>query len=143
ERTRARADRARRANGARGAIERRQDTVAGPIDLAPIVARDLAPYPLLIAQQQIAPPRVTERLDPLGRTDDVPEEDGREHAIGGNCRLPRAREETLDLREDRLRVAQIRNVVRALDLHVASPWDPVGEVLPMFGAHVQIPTPMD
>ena len=62
-------DRLRAADGARGAVERRQEAVAGGIDLTPSVPFELDPGFRVMLGEQLAPPAVPEieRLAPSSR----------------------------------------------------------------------------
>ena len=81
--------------------------------------------------EQLAPTAVAEFGHLLGRTDDVGEEDGRQHAIGLG-RLPLAGlevgEEPLDLCEERFRVALPRGEVVAGKLDEPRAANVLGEV---------------
>ena len=83
-------------NGARGAVERREEAVTGGVDLAAAVALELAADDRVVAVEQVAPGAVAERDCAVGRPDDVGEDDGREHAVGLGSWTD-AGEELLDL----------------------------------------------
>src|SRR5438445_6811493 len=55
EGARRRTDRACRAHRARRPVERREDPIAGPVDDAAAVARELAPDAFLVLDEQFAP----------------------------------------------------------------------------------------
>src|SRR5262245_25806837 len=69
-------------NGARWAIESRQEPVASGVDLATPEADKLAAHQAVVTVEQIVPAPVAEACRLLGRADNVGEQHGREHAIG-------------------------------------------------------------
>ena len=87
---RAAADRARRS------VEGREEPIAEGLDLPPAKARDLLAQQAVVLIEQLAPAAVAELSGPLGRADDVGEQDGREDAVGLGTGA-RAGEEVLDL----------------------------------------------
>ncbi len=80
-----------------------------------------------MAVQQIAPLAVAELDRPLGRADDVREEDRREHAIDAGSPAD-AGQELLDLVEDRVLVSDERKVVDPGKLDEPRAMDPLREV---------------
>ena len=70
------ADRLGTADGPGGTVEGGEEAVAGGVHLATPKARDLAARERVVALQQFAPLPVAEGGGPLGRADDVGEEDG-------------------------------------------------------------------
>jgi len=88
------ADRRRCENRPRRPVEGGEEAVAGRVELAALEAGELAADDSVMPLQQLPPLRVTESCRPLGRADDVGEEDGREDAL----RLHLARELRDELR---------------------------------------------
>ena len=88
--------RAGAADGARGAVEGREDAVAGEPGLLAPCAFQLGADDRVVSREQLLPARVAELGGPLGRADDVREQHGREHAVR-LARAPRPRDELLDL----------------------------------------------
>jgi len=84
------------------------------------------PYDLLEAVPQATPTLVAELARPLGRADDVDDEDRREDAVDVRDGDARAGDELLDCAEQ-LRMRQ-RHVVRAVDLDESRVPDLLGEV---------------
>ena len=75
------ADRARRPNCPRRAVERGEEAVAGRVDLPPLEMLELFPDQPMVFLDQAAPAAVAEARDHLGRMRDVGEQDSREDAI--------------------------------------------------------------
>src|SRR2546428_10538941 len=65
---------------ARGAVEGREEAVAGVVDLAAAMALEFASHCRMVALEHSTPLRVAEREGALGRADDVGVEHSREHA---------------------------------------------------------------
>src|ERR671930_2095198 len=74
-------DRARARDGARRAVEAREDAVACGVDLLPAEPGDLGPHGSVVACDQLAPRAVAELRRPLGRADDVGEQHRREDSL--------------------------------------------------------------
>jgi triosephosphate isomerase (TIM) len=74
-------DRARAADAARRAVERREEAVAGGIELAAAVAGEAAADCSVVLCDELGPVPVAELCLAGRRVDDVREEDGREHAV--------------------------------------------------------------
>ena len=135
------ADRARTVDRSRRAVERRERAVAGelhddttraghvPLDDA--VVRGEGRRPRLVAQLRGA----------FGRSDDVGEQHGRQHAVR-RCSAAFAGEERLDLVEHAVGVAGEPHVVVAVELHQSRVRDALGEILRVFATHVAVATPV-
>src|SRR3954471_5053369 len=95
------ADRDRATDRARRAIEGREESVAGRVDLPAAMALELTSDKTAIRVQQVAPPSVTDLGGLTRRLHDVAEEHRREHAVGLGMR-PDPREELLHFGEDGL-----------------------------------------
>ena len=65
-----------------GPVEDRQDAVAGALDPPAALAADQPPGRLVVGVQQLPPPLVAGRLGPLGRPDDVGEQDRGQQPAG-------------------------------------------------------------
>ena len=74
-------------NRARRPVERGEEAVAGGVDLAAAEPLELATDGGVVTAQQLRPVAVAESLQPLGRADEVGEEDGGEDTIGLGCGL--------------------------------------------------------
>ena len=72
-------DRLRAPDRPRRPIEAREEPVAGGVDLTSPEPDELPPYQLVVTLQELVPSTISQHCRPLGRTDDVGEEDGREH----------------------------------------------------------------
>lgn len=112
---------------ARRAVEGGEEAVAGPLHLAAAVEAELAADDRVMALEQLAPVAIAELRGAGGRADDVGERHGREHAVV-LARRPGPGEELLDLVDDRVGVAEHRQVVGALELHQPRVRDPLGHV---------------
>ena len=106
------ADRDRAADRAGRAVERREEPVADDLDLVAAEPLELATDDAVVVGEQGLPADVAELGRPLGRADDVGEQDGRQHAsrLG---RRPDAGDERLDLGDHRVLVAGPDEVVDA------------------------------
>jgi hypothetical protein len=121
-------DRQRAAQRARrGAVERREEAVADGLDLAPFKARELLAHLLVVAREQVAPAPVAERRRVRRRVDDVGEHHRQQRARELAAGAP-AREELLDLFEDRVAVADEGKRIDALQLDIARAGDVLGEI---------------
>ena len=76
-----RADRPGGTDGAGGAVERGEEPVAGRVPLLAAEARELPAGESVVLREQISPPAVAKLGGPLGRADDVGEEQCCEHAL--------------------------------------------------------------
>jgi hypothetical protein len=121
-------DGARAADRPRRPVERREEAVAGGVDLAAAKACEVAAHDLVVPLEQIAPAPVAQFAGAPGRSDDVGEQHGREHAIWF-LRLANTRQELADLLHDvvpvdpgEMCVARQLDVFRALDV----PREPAG-----------------
>src|SRR5712691_5738011 len=68
-------------HGARGAVEGREEAVAGVVDLTAAMALELASHCRMVAFEHATPLRVAQRERLLRRSDDVGIEDRGEHAV--------------------------------------------------------------
>ena len=108
-------DRAGAFNRARWTVKGCEDTVARGVHYAAAETHDFLANLLMIVVDQVAPARVPNRRDALGRLDNVDEEDGCENTV----RLQHgsfARQKLLDLRQQRIGVADPGNVIIARKL---------------------------
>ena len=64
-----------------GPVERREEPVAGGVDLPSAEARQLRPHDTVVTLDELMPLAVAELDRLLRRADDVREEHGREHAV--------------------------------------------------------------
>src|SRR3954463_12818618 len=76
------ADRDRATDRSRGAVEGREESVAGRVDLPAAMALEPSSDERAICVQQVAPPGITDLGSLTRRLDDVVEEDCGEHAVG-------------------------------------------------------------
>src|SRR5690242_5528490 len=127
ERADAVADDGRTVDRARGTVESREEAVPDGPDLATPVACELATDEAMVRVEKGPPVTVAARRRLLGRADDVGEEDGREHPIASRSE-PDARQELLDLADERIRVADPRDVVDARELDEPRARNPFGHV---------------
>ncbi len=74
-------DRERTPNGASRPLERGEEAVTRGGDLAPAVASELLAHDRVVGLEEVAPGLVAEGRRPLGRLDDVGEEDRREDSV--------------------------------------------------------------
>ena len=98
---RALGDLERAAHRAGRAVEGGEEAVAERLDLLAAVAGERGAHERVMAVEQLAPAAVADLRGPLGRADDVREQDGGEHALG-RPRGARAGHELLHLVDDRL-----------------------------------------
>ena len=90
-----------------------------------------------MAVEEVPPARVADLGGPVGRGDDVGEQDGGEHSIGfgfGSC----AGDELFDLGGDCFAVAKVRNVVLAGEFDVAGVGDVFCEVAAVLGSEPMV-----
>jgi hypothetical protein len=85
---------------ARRAVERREDAVAGHVDLVPAKASELRAHEAMVLGEQVFPAAVAEFRRLLRGSDDVSEQKCREHAVRLHL-LSNTRQKTLDLVEER------------------------------------------
>ncbi len=114
-------------HGARRSVERREEPVAGGVDLGSAEAHERRPHLPVMGCEQLPPSRVADLGRALRRAHDVGEQDGREPP-GGFGPGRRARHELLDRREHRLRLAGPRLPVAARQLDEGRVRDVLGEV---------------
>ena len=123
------------ADGARRPVERREEPVAGRVDLAAAEALELAPDERVVPLEQVAPAPVAELRRPLGRADDVGEEHRREHAVGlGHRGATPVRNSSISSSE-RVLVADPRQVVVARQLDEPRAGDLLGDVAALLDVH--------
>src|SRR5439155_22834742 len=109
------ADRERAMDRTRGAVESREETIAGGVHFVAAKTRQLLAHEGMVAGEPYAPGAVAEPRRGLGRTDDVGEQHGSEHAIDvGNG--PHAGQELLDLIENGILVADPGQMIGAGEL---------------------------
>src|SRR5436309_410353 len=60
-------DRTRAADRTRGAVERREEAVAGSVDLDTAITRELSTHELVVLLEQLAPPAVPDRRGVFAR----------------------------------------------------------------------------
>src|SRR6476659_4372233 len=113
------------ANSARRAVEGREETVAGAIDLAPAKVGQLAANERMVTVEQIVPNLITEAGSALSGTDDVGEKDCRKYAVGFEA-VARACQELFDLVGDDVPVSAPRNMIDALELYQSRTADALG-----------------
>ena len=70
------------ADGARGAVEHREESVPGRRDLASSISVELPAHDRVVAGQELAPLGVADPLGDARRPDDVGEQQGREQPVG-------------------------------------------------------------
>ena len=70
------------ANRTRRPVEEREEAVAGGVDLLAAEAIELGSDRRIVPSEELRPRCVTELRRPLGRADEIGEEDGREDAVG-------------------------------------------------------------
>ena len=102
-------DRDRGAHRAASGIERRDEAVAGRVDLPPAEAAELRAHDRIVRVQFATPGRVAEFGRVSGRVDDVGEEHRRQHPVRGPVPVPG--QELLDLVEHRVGGRRPRHVV--------------------------------
>ena len=134
-------DRQRAADRARRAVERGQEAVAGRLDLATRKPLELTANHGVVRVEQIAPASVPELAHEVGGMDDVAEHDGRQDAIGVDA--THAREEFLDLGDDRIAVADVRQMLVAGKLRVARARDVLGEIPSVTDEDGAVALPVD
>ena len=117
-------------------VERGQEPVPGGVELLAREASELAANRRVVLVEEGSPARVPEILHPLGRADEIGEEDGGQHAVG-SAHGTRPGEELLDLVEDLVGVDG-HEVVVACELDVARARDLLGDVAPLLDLHVEI-----
>ena len=130
------ADRDRTADRAGRAVERREEPVADDLDLVAAEPLELTAHDPVVVGQQGLPADVAELGRPLGRADDVGEQDGRQHASRLR-RRPDAGDERLDLGDHRVEVAGPDEVVGAGQLDVPGVGDVLGEVAAVLDARTR------
>src|SRR5262245_17802008 len=107
-------------------VEGREEAVTCRVALDSAVAGELPPNESVVLLEQVAPGAVTELARPLGRADDVREQDRREQR-GRHDRWAIAGDEGLDLVDD-LGREEDPEVVLARDAHDPSRRDHVGDL---------------
>ena len=92
------------ADGPRRPVEGRQQAIPRGVDVPAPVPFDLPPRELVMLADKLGPAGVANLGQPLGRADDVGEQDGRKDAVQA-WPVPPAGQECLDLIDDRVHVA--------------------------------------
>src|SRR5688572_3777161 len=114
-----------------GAVERRQEPVAGRIDLAAPETPQLSSDQLVVLREQLFPRGVPKLGGSLCRSDNVGEEDGREYPIRfGRAACPG--NELLHLPQDRFDVAGPDVRVDPWDLHITGAGDLLRKIASAF-----------
>jgi hypothetical protein len=113
-----------RAYSAGRPVERREEAVAGSVDLGSSEALEVTAHDGMVLVEKLAPAPVAEGGGALRRADDVGEDERLQHPVGVG-RVARAGQELLRLLEDPLRVDP-RHVVLAGQLEEARPGNALG-----------------
>jgi hypothetical protein len=109
-------DRDGAAYGACRPVEGGEEPIAGGIDLAAPETSQLFANDGVMPLKQLLPGSIANGARVLGGPDDVGEQDGGEHPLAFGWR-PDPGQELLHLVENRVGVAEVRQVIRALELH--------------------------
>jgi hypothetical protein len=109
------ADRTRATHSTSWAVEDREESIAGSIDLLPVEARKRPSHLGVVRVQTIAPGKVAQARGVAGGVDDVSKHHGRQRPVDIDV-TSRTGEELLDLIEQGLAVAYIGERVAALEL---------------------------
>ena len=120
---RAGTDRERRPHRSGRTVEGCQHAVADPLHPPAAVARQLSLDQPPVLAEQLTPPTVPELGCAVGRSDDVGEEDRREHPVANRGRGT-SRDELLDLVDHRVLISRDEQMVRARKLNLARARDP-------------------
>src|SRR5947207_15395646 len=110
-----------------GAVERREDPVAGRVDDVALVALDLLANEAVVAIEDLSPGSVAEPGGMRSRIDDVREQDPGKHPVRRTY-APRPGDELLDLVDDPVGALGVQQVIRAGNLDKPSPGDALGNV---------------
>src|SRR5206468_2107513 len=132
-------DRACATDRSRRSVERRQEAVAGGVDLATAEPGELAPDDRVMPFEEVAPGAVAELERLRGRADDVSEEHGCEHAVRLDVvpapRFPDVAEEASRLDRDRMTGATERKVAYPRELEVPRSGNPLRQVARSLRRH--------
>src|SRR5262249_10758797 len=124
-------DRLGAADRTRRPVETREKAVSGRVDFSTTEADELATHDRVMTLEQITPCPVSEIGCSLARADDVGEQHRRQHAIRLGC-VPVARldlrDESFQLGEDRILVADLRSEVPPRQLDEPRPRNMIREV---------------
>src|SRR5207247_9772508 len=123
-------------NRPRRAVERREEAVAGGVDLFAPRSHQLAPNEGMVALEQFSPPRVAYFHRCHGGANDVGEHHRGQHPVGLRCcagRLPNVIKEALYLGDDRRDIGGWRYVAVDRELDERCAWYPPRQVSAAFG----------
>ena len=136
------ADREGATHGARGTVERREESVTRGVDLHTAVTRELGTHDAVVSLDEPPPGRVAQLRRLRGPVHDVGEEDGREEAIGvGDGTRPR--EELLRRGGHRILIRVIGHVVRCGQLDQARVRDLRRDPAALLDLRVSVPDGME
>ena len=127
-------DRVGALDGPGGAVEGREEAVAGGVHLGAAVAAEQRAHRRVVALDQVAPALVSQPGGGLGGADDVGEHDGGQHAVEHRLLVAHRPHETLDLAGDAVLVAEVRHVLVALERDVLGAGNVLGQVAVVLGA---------
>jgi len=119
-------------DGAAGAVEHREETVAGRVNLASPETGQLATHEGMMALEKLSPRSITVLSREPGRPDDVGEQDRGQDPVGFGHR-PGAGNELEDLADECVLVTGPHQLIRPGKLHVPRALDMIGNVAPVLG----------
>jgi hypothetical protein len=125
ERGHAAGDRARAPDRPGRAVEGGEEAIARGVDLAPPEAPELAADEVVVSVEEVSPAAIPEGGGLLRGADDVGEEDGRQYPVGLGT-VTNARQEFLDLVDNRVRVVPPGDVIDPGELHELGSGDSLG-----------------
>jgi hypothetical protein len=117
----------RAADGSRGAIEARKQTVSGEVRDHTAELNNLSLGYGVVGFEQLTPTLVAELGGAARRVDDVGEQDGGEHPIAAQT-MTDPRQELLNLVDHDVNIANGKAVVVARHFDEPGVWDPVGNI---------------
>src|SRR3954468_18433591 len=130
------ADRRSAAYATRRPIERREEPVAGGVQLTAAMASQLSSHNRVVALHDLPPSRIPHLRQMNRRVDDVREENRGQNAVrlrlGPAVCAARIEQEALDLVGDLVDLRQGRYVAAARELDVRRARDALGDVPPLF-----------
>ena len=131
----------RASHRAGGAVEGGQEPVSGRIDLPTTKSGQLFADERMVPFEQVPPGSIADRARVLRRADDVGEHDGGEHAIvvGGRTNPGH---ELLNLVEDRIRIAEVRQMIDTIELHELCAGNVISQVPCVAGITEEVAPPL-
>ena len=130
------------AGGTGRSVKRCQEAIASGVNLPTPEAAELSSDRGVMLAEQRSPLLITDRRRPLGGSDDIGEEDGRQYAVRLDCVI-RPSQKLFDAEDDGVCITHPRVVVIAGKLGEPRAGDPLSQVTAPLDETARIAGPMD